>query len=432
MPTLHAATLKPGDHPLRALERALAELPLAAAESAVLVFVAQFEEVYTLCSDPQERDAFVALLLQFDLTRIWEGLLAGKRAGATLRKIGGVGGALASNAKEIYGSLSESEQATARRALVRLVKLGEGTRDTRRRAPVDELCGRGQTAADVLVVLRKFAAENARLVTLSGSGAETLAEVTHEALFDHWTELRKWIDEGRVERRFYDRLAAATRLWNEDRGRSGRLGRPPDLDLVRAYAARRPEDLSTLDAEFLRASEEAQQAALAEKREAENRLSEAHERLQQQLLSTFVEQGRRLLVEAQGLPAALLWLHRAQSRGSRDAILPELLHDAMRCVDAVQLVLVGHRGRLLNARYNSTGCRIVKGHGASVWSATFSPDNCRILTASVDKTARIWDVSPETRTAEQIAEQIRRRLLVRFASEDSNVIIATTPASACG
>ncbi|HRI49401.1 MAG TPA: CHAT domain-containing protein [Pseudomonadota bacterium] len=500
MPSLHAAILKPGDRPLRALERALAELPLAAAESAVLVFVDQFEEVYTLCSDPQERDAFVALLLQladdparrsavvltlrsdffgetqrfhrdlnqliaaqhelvpalndeqlrqaiaeparragrpldgatvdlllqeagesegalpilqFALTQIWEGLLAGKRAAATLREIGGVGGALASNAKEIYGSLSPSEQATARRALVRLVKLGEGTRDTRRRAPVDELCGRGQTAADVLVVLRKFAAENARLVTLSGTGAETLAEVTHEALFDHWAELRKWIDEGRVERRFYDRLTAATRLWNEDRGGSGRLWRPPDLDLLRAYAARRPEDLSTLDTEFLRASEEAQQAALIEKQEAEHRLRDAHERLQQQLLSTFVEQGRRLLVETQDHPAALLWLHRAHSRGSRDAILPELLRDAMRCVDAVQLVLVGHRGRLLNARYNSTGCRIVttsedqtarvwnaetgrlvaelRGHEARVRSATFSPDDRYILTASEDSSARVWD-----------------------------------------
>ena len=98
---------------------------------------------------------------------------------------------LASKARESYASLSEYEQATARRALIRLVKPGEGTRDTRRRAPVAELCGQGQTEDDVLAVLRKFATENAQPVTLSNLGAQTLAEVTHEALFEHWTELRR-------------------------------------------------------------------------------------------------------------------------------------------------------------------------------------------------------------------------------------------------
>ena len=34
------------------------------------------------------------------------------------------------------------------------------------------------------------------------------------------------------------------------------------------------------------------------------------------------------------------------------------------------------------------------GHTQRVWSANYSPDGKRIVTASVDKTARIWDAAP--------------------------------------
>lgn len=95
-------------------------------------------------------------LLEFALTSIWEGMQAGKEPGATLRELGGVGGALAGKAQEIFDKLDPTQQATAQRALVRLVRLGEGTRDTGRRAPISELCGRGETETHVLDVLRKF------------------------------------------------------------------------------------------------------------------------------------------------------------------------------------------------------------------------------------------------------------------------------------
>jgi WD40 repeat protein len=42
---------------------------------------------------------------------------------------------------------------------------------------------------------------------------------------------------------------------------------------------------------------------------------------------------------------------------------------------------------------------VLRGHNAPVYSATFSPDGSRIVTASVDRTARIWDAA----TAKEIA-----------------------------
>ncbi|CAA9297393.1 High-affnity carbon uptake protein Hat/HatR, partial [uncultured Coleofasciculus sp.] len=64
-------------------------------------------------------------LLQFALTRIWEGLQNGVEPAETLHNIGGVGGALAGEAQRLYESLSSEEQAIARSVFLALVQLNE-------------------------------------------------------------------------------------------------------------------------------------------------------------------------------------------------------------------------------------------------------------------------------------------------------------------
>lgn len=78
-------------------------------------------------------------LLEHALLELWE-----RRRGAILTlegyvRAGGVHGALAQRAEEIYGQLSPDQQQIVRRALLRLTQPGQGTEDTRRRALRDEL-----------------------------------------------------------------------------------------------------------------------------------------------------------------------------------------------------------------------------------------------------------------------------------------------------
>ena len=191
-----------------------------------------------LVKDTEGREGALPLL-QFALTRIWEGLGDEKTAAETYREMDGVGGALAGKAQEIYDRLPEAEQGIARRVFVGLVQLGEGTRDTRRRAEVETLMTSRDRPEVVKQVIGQFSSPGARLVTLSGEESQGVAEVTHEALFDHWQLLNDWLDANRDDIRFQRRLAAAAEHWEEQGRSEGLLWRPPDLDLLRGLRRRR-------------------------------------------------------------------------------------------------------------------------------------------------------------------------------------------------
>ena len=202
-------------------------------------------------------------LLQFALTRLWNGLSEGISPSETLDRIGGVGGALAGEAQRIYEGLSVDDRAIARRAFLDMVQLGEGTLDTRRRVPIADIVAFGIDSKRVRNVLGSFSQPEARLITLSGTDDGTeAAEVTHEALIEHWTLLRDWLSENRGDIRFQRTLNGAARRWKAQGHLSGSLWRSPDLDLLKAFHERSAEGetplrLTTVELEFFLASQNA-------------------------------------------------------------------------------------------------------------------------------------------------------------------------------
>ncbi|NUP24939.1 MAG: helix-turn-helix domain-containing protein [Streptomyces sp.] len=297
--------LTPGERPARTHEQALVP---RAGDADTWVIVDQFEELFTLCRDREERDRFLDLLLDArrpesrlrvvvavrgdfyghcaDHRALAEAvcranLLVGPMSRDELREVitgpataaglnversltaeildevvdrpgalpmlshalletwrrrrgrlltlaayeetGGVRGAIAATAEEVYGALPGEQGRIARRILLRLIAPGDGTADTRRPASRTEL---GSGARDVLERLVA-----ARLVTLDGD----TVELAHEALITGWPRLAGWIEEGRDRLRTQRALGEAAHAWEQlerDPGalyRGTRLARAEEL-----------------------------------------------------------------------------------------------------------------------------------------------------------------------------------------------------------
>jgi len=80
-----------------------------------------------------------------------------------LSRSGGVKGAIAKTAEEIFKTFNAEEQAIVRRIMLRLTQLGEGTEDTRRRATMDEVMTTSSEADAIERVVKKMT--DARLLT---------------------------------------------------------------------------------------------------------------------------------------------------------------------------------------------------------------------------------------------------------------------------
>ena len=189
-------------------------------------------------------------LLEFALTEIWNGLAKGVDALETLTRIGGVGGALAKRAQTIFETLPPEEQQIARRAFLTMTRLGEGAKDTRRRVALSDLIPRDSDPARTHRALQPFATHDARLLTLS----DNAAEITHEALLEHWENLKAWIEASRADLRFRDRLRDAARHWDEIGRKAGALWQTPDLEQLIAFERRAGAELTQLEFDFFRAA----------------------------------------------------------------------------------------------------------------------------------------------------------------------------------
>ena len=80
-------------------------------------------------------------LLQYALTELFERREGRMLTGKAYQSIGGVLGALGRRAEEVYGGLDQDGKDASRQLFLRLVALGEGTEDTRRRVLRAELEG---------------------------------------------------------------------------------------------------------------------------------------------------------------------------------------------------------------------------------------------------------------------------------------------------
>ncbi|HJS27772.1 MAG TPA: extracellular solute-binding protein, partial [Actinomycetota bacterium] len=151
-------------------------------------------------------------LLQYALTE-----LAERPDGRTLtldayRKIGRVSGALARRAEQLFEQMNETARDACRQLFLRLVTLGEGTEDTRRRVRRSELA----TLADpqtMDAVVETFGRHRLLSFDRDPDTREPTVEIAHEALLREWARLREWIDDAREDLRQRAQISSAKADW---------------------------------------------------------------------------------------------------------------------------------------------------------------------------------------------------------------------------
>jgi WD40 repeat protein/class 3 adenylate cyclase len=211
-------------------------------------------------------------LLQYALTELYERREGNVMTRDAYHAIGGVSGALAGRAEEIYDALPEAAQEAARQLCLRLVTLGEGAEDTRRRVDRTELASLEVDQGALAQALDVFG--SSRLLSFDRdprTGTATVY-VAHEALLREWGRLRRWIDSARDELRLHRRLASGAREWGgADRDRSFLL-RGSQLAQYDALANESRIALTDLEREFVSASREAARDELLRQQRANRRL----------------------------------------------------------------------------------------------------------------------------------------------------------------
>jgi serine/threonine protein kinase len=162
-------------------------------------------------------------LLQYTLTELYE--RRDKEAHEIryddYKRLGGISGALAERAQEIYFSrLNDNEQDLAQQLFLRLISIDENGTATRRRAHWHELM-QGIEQEELENVINAFSRH--RLLTTDSDPVTRIptVEVAHEALISAWKELNIWIEDNRHALQKRQELRSETDRWlDNDRDNS--------------------------------------------------------------------------------------------------------------------------------------------------------------------------------------------------------------------
>ncbi|WP_165818437.1 ATP-binding protein [Frankia canadensis] len=175
-------------------------------------------------------------LLAHALRATWQERENGTLTVAGYLRVGGLRGAIARTAEETFGAFDAAGQDLAWQIMLRLVRFGDGTDDTRRRVPRAELLALSEprepreprepgtagtagttagattlpAAPSTVVAGVLDALVGARLVTADADSVE----ISHEALLRSWPRLREWIEVDRAAAVARQRLADAATSWD--------------------------------------------------------------------------------------------------------------------------------------------------------------------------------------------------------------------------
>jgi hypothetical protein len=356
-----------------------------------------------------------------------------RRRGATMtldgyQAAGGISGALAQTAEQVYQRLEPEQRELTRRLLLRLTAADRFTGDTKRRVPMTELDLTGHEENVVERLTR------ARLLIRD----RDTVEIAHEALLRGWPRLRSWLSDDREGRRIHHRLAAAADNWHTLGREPGALYRGLALEAALEWRRVHGGEINQREREFLDASNRVAVGELAAARQHVRRYRRLSAVLCGLLLVAVVAtvvavRARMAVAEQRNVALSEIAAGKAATlRPSNPALAAQLSLAAyqLASTDAArqavlnsvptpyQGVLSGHTDHVnavafgpaarTGATASHDGTAIlwditdhararplsrVTGHTGNVNDVAISPDGRLLATAGWDHTARLWDIS---------------------------------------
>ena len=334
-------------------------------------------------------------LISHALLETWRHSPPGRMTLTAYQEAGGVSRAIASTADQVYGSCDAAQRLIMRRIFLRLIALGDGTPDARRRVTPDELV-LGTDPVTAAMLVDRLA--QARLVTVDDGSVQ----LAHEALIRFWPRLAGWLAEGREAIRIQRRLADAAAEWARHGGDPAVLYRGTPLAVARAWAER-DADLTGLtpgEQDFLDASGAAEDAARTAVTRASRRL--------RRLLATLVA----LLAAVSVAAGVAVWQRASALSAENAAVSGQLAAQSSELApvnpDAATLAALAawHANATVSARsalLSTTACcastqASLSGEAGTVYALALSPDGGVLAAGGQDDLVHLWDTADGRQT----------------------------------
>ncbi len=371
-------------------------------------------------------------LLEYALDELYRaGATRGRLTHEDHAKLGGVAAALARRAEETYAALSAWAQGALESVLRQIVRLGEGEEDVAARRTAGYAAATAAAGAGELV--ERFLDARLLVGDRDAVGARTVT-VAHESLLRIWPRAVAWVRENRDFLRVRARLGTALARWEE--GAQHR-----DFLLPAGRPLAEAEELLTQNGSALESGEV---------RFIESSLAAAHERTlrERKRARRVLTAISTLLLLALGGGAFSASQYRKADASAERALA--LTREASRSDLAVAVDLVAKNRRAEAIAYLGRSLRFDPGnrraadwfwleatrggaenfpaatvfHDGPVYSAAFSADGTRLVTASYDQTARVW----EAHSGRPVGEPMRHGALIReatFSPDGTRVLTAS-------
>ena len=409
--------------------------------------------VTTIVQDVGDQPGMLPLL-QYTLTELFERRNDRLLTLADYQAAGGVTETLAHRADEIFERLDARSQEASRQLFLRLITLGEGIEDTRRRVLLTEV---ESLSSQSPISLSDAALENPlskiineyghyRLLTFDHDPVTRGAtvEVAHEALLREWPRLRSWLADSRKDVRRQQEVAGAAAQWEVAGQDASYLLRGSRLTQFEAWLENTAVALTTNERTFLDQSIAARDQRQAEEAARQQRELEAAQRLADEQ----TQAARRLRQFVMGLAFLLIiamgatWFALVQRNTAQENFVDsERIRLASQAQNALDRGEEGNIPALLALRSLQLGYSIEAdaalhtalqrglsrqqylGHVASVYIGNFSPDGRFIVTGDDDGTVRLW----HTQTGQEIRQFIGHTNLVNsvmFSPDGRHILTA--------